>query len=151
MTDLTQLGQIVSAANSPDEAVLETIAFSTSMEEDEHLAVRLTCPEFTSLCPKTNQPDFAIIVVDYVPHSKLIESKSFKLFMQSFRNHGAFHERVAQEIGRRLEDAIEPVWLRVSAYFYPRGGIPIDVFWQTSSMPKHVYVPDANIPTFRGR
>ena len=98
-----------------------------------HYLVRFTAPEFTSLCPVTGQPDFAHLVIDYVPGQWLLESKSLKLYVASFRNHGAFHEDCTVVIGKRIASEIKPKWLRIGGYWYPRGGIPIDVFWQTGS------------------
>jgi 7-cyano-7-deazaguanine reductase len=88
-------------------------------------------PEFTSLCPVTGQPDFAHLVIDYAPGDWLIESKSLKLYLTSFRNHGSFHEDCTVKIGRKIVEIAQPRWLRIGGYWYPRGGIPIDVFWQT--------------------
>lgn len=145
---LTLLGRKASIPASPEEAVLERIP---KPHPDSDYLVRLVCPEFTSLCPITGQPDFAHIVVDYVPGAWLVESKAFKLFLQSFRNHGAFHEDCTVGIGHRLKDAIAPKWLRVSGYWYPRGGIPIDVFFQHGTLPPGVFVPDTGVPPYRGR
>jgi 7-cyano-7-deazaguanine reductase len=117
----------------------------------KHYVVRLTCPEFTSLCPLTGQPDFAHIMIDYVPKDWIVESKSFKLFMGSYRNHGAFHEACTMEIASRLMTLLDPLWLRVGAYWYPRGGIPIDVFWQSESPPAGVWIPGQDVPHYRGR
>src|SRR3546814_8785234 len=83
-------------------------------------AVRFTAPEFTSLCPVTGQPDFAHLVVDYLPGDWLVESKSLKLYLISFRNHDAFHEDCTVSIGRRLTELLEPQWLRIGGYWYPR-------------------------------
>lgn len=113
--------------------------------------VRFTAPEFTSLCPMTGQPDFAHIVIDYVPNEWLVESKSLKLFFFSFRNHGAFHEDCTLDIAKRLVDLLDPEWLRIGAYWYPRGGIPIDVFWQTGPVPEGIWLPDQGVATYRGR
>jgi len=151
MTDydhLTLLGHHVPAPASPDAAVLERVA---NPAEGKHYIVRLTCPEFTSLCPLTGQPDFAHIMIDYIPKNWIVESKSFKLFMASYRNHGAFHEACSMEIADRLVSLLEPVWLRIGAYWYPRGGIPIDVFWQTANAPADVWVPSQDVPPYRGR
>ena len=114
-------------------------------------AVRFTQPEFTSLCPMTGQPDFAHLVIDYVPGDWLVESKSLKLFLGSFRNHGAFHEDCTVGIGRRIADLLKPAWLRIGGYWYPRGGMPIDVFWQTGAAPAGLWLPDQGVPTYRGR
>ena len=103
MTDaknLTQLGKHVETPQSPEQAVLETVPFQRG--DGPPAIVRFTCPEFTSLCPVTGQPDFAHIVIDYAPDRTLVESKSLKLFMTSFRNHGAFHEECTVMIGRRI-------------------------------------------------
>ena len=146
-SDLEQLGQAAGLPASPDEAVLERVSNPT----DEPYLIRLTCPEFTSICPVTGQPDFAHIVVDYCPNEWIVESKSFKLFMGSFRNHGDFHEACTTGIGQRLVKELKPAWLRVGGYWYPRGGIPIDVFYQSGTLPEGVWVPDQGVPTYRGR
>ena len=145
---LTQLGRLTPQPASPDAAVLERVA---NPHPDAAYLVRFTCPEFTSLCPFTGQPDFAHIVIDYLPAGWLVESKSLKLFMASFRNHGAFHEDCTVLIGKRLVDLLAPVWLRIGAYWYPRGGIPIDVFWQTGAAPAGVWLPDQGVAPYRGR
>ncbi|PYE90430.1 preQ(1) synthase [Phyllobacterium leguminum] len=152
MTDvqgLTQLGTKAEIASSPEEAVLETVPYTR--REGPPAIVRFTCPEFTSLCPMTGQPDFAHIVIDYAPDERLVESKSLKLFLFSFRNHGAFHEDCTLEIGRRIVEATKPLWLRIGGYWYPRGGIPIDVFWQTGTPPVGAWVPETGVPSYRGR
>jgi 7-cyano-7-deazaguanine reductase len=151
MTDysvLTQLGSATEAPSDPDEAVLERVANpQTGMD----YLVRFTCPEFTSLCPLTGQPDFAHLVLDYVPDEWIVESKSLKLFLASFRNHGAFHEACSMQVAQRLVDLLTPRWLRLGAYWYPRGGIPIDVFWQTGAPPAGVWIPDQGVAPYRGR
>ena len=146
---LTQLGRHTEAPSSPEEAVLETVPFSRS--EGPATIVRLTCPEFTSLCPVTGQPDFAHIVIDFAPATRLVESKSLKLFLFAFRNHGAFHEDCTMTIARRFVAAAKPLWLRIGGYWYPRGGIPIDVFWQTGEPPEGAWLPDTGVPPYRGR
>ena len=146
--NLTQLGGDVQQPESPDEAVLETVA---NPHSDMDYMIRLTAPEFTSLCPMTGQPDFAHLVIDYVPGNKLMESKSLKLFLNSFRNHGAFHEDCTVSIARRLIDRLQPKWLRMGGYWYPRGGIPIDIFFQYGALPKGVWVPDQGVSPYRGR
>jgi 7-cyano-7-deazaguanine reductase len=113
--------------------------------------VRFTAPEFTSLCPITGAPDFASLMIDYVPKDFLIESKSLKLFLGAFRNHGAFHEDCTVSIAKRVIEAIDPLWLRIGGYWYPRGGIPIDVFFQTGKPPEDVWVPDQGVQPYRGR
>ena len=120
-------------------------------DEGSSYVVRFTCPEFTALCPITGQPDFAHIVIDYVPSSWLLESKSLKLFLGSFRNHGAFHEACTMMIARRVVAAVAPRWLRIGGYWYPRGGIPIDVFWQTGEPPAGLFLPSQAVAPYRGR
>ncbi|MHB2264151.1 preQ(1) synthase [Aliihoeflea sp. PC F10.4] len=145
---LTQLGAAAAIPTHPDEAVLERVP---NPQAGQRCAVRFTAPEFTSLCPMTGQPDFAHLVIDYVPGDWLVESKSLKLFLFAFRNHGAFHEDCTVTIGRRIADLLEPQWLRIGGYWYPRGGIPIDVFWQTGATPADLWLPDQGVPTYRGR
>ena len=145
---LTLLGGTAAAPASPDDAVLETVA---NPHRGESYLVRFTCPEFTALCPVTGQPDFAHLVIDYVPDRLLVESKSLKLFLGAFRNHGGFHEACTVSIARRLIEATSPLWLRIGGYWYPRGGIPIDVFYQTGAVPDGVWVPDQGVPPYRGR
>jgi 7-cyano-7-deazaguanine reductase len=144
---LTQLGTKTDLPQSPEEAVLERVANS----HDVLYNVRFTAPEFTSLCPMTGQPDFAHLMIDYVPGKWLVESKSLKLFLGSFRNHGAFHEDCTVTIALRLVELLEPVWLRIGGYWYPRGGIPIDVFYQTGAAPAGVWIPEQGVPPYRGR
>ncbi len=152
MTDtsnLTQLGMKTALPASPEEAVLEAVPFDGG--DGPATVVRFACPEFTSLCPMTGQPDFAHLVIDYCPDKALVESKSLKLFLGSFRNHGAFHEECTVQIARRIVEATKPLWLRIGGYWYPRGGIPIDVFWQTGEPPEGVWLPDQGVPPYRGR
>ncbi len=148
LTHLTQLGQPTTVAASPAEAVLERVP---NPEPGAQYLVRFTAPEFTSLCPLTGQPDFAHIVLDYVPGGWLVESKSLKFYLASFRNHGAFHEACTMQIAKRLVALLEPEWLRIGAYWYPRGGMPIDVFWQTAAPPTGLWVPDQGVAPYRGR
>ena len=151
MTDvssLTQLGAKTDLPASPETAVLERVPFG---HEGSLSTVRFTAPEFTSLCPMTGQPDFAHIVIDYIPRAWLVESKSLKLYLHSFRNHGAFHEDCTLDIAQRLVTLLDPEWLRIGAYWYPRGGIPIDVFWQTGPAPAGLWLPDPGVPSYRGR
>ena len=145
---LTQLGRRTRLPASPEKARLECVP---NPHPGLIYTVRFTCPEFTALCPLTGQPDFAHLVIDYVPKDELIESKSLKLFLGSFRNHGAFHEDCTLTIARRLIDAMHPAWLRIGGYWYPRGGISIDVFYQTGEPPAGLYLPDPGVPPYRGR
>ncbi|WP_407051329.1 preQ(1) synthase [Methyloraptor flagellatus] len=143
-----QLGHAIEQPASPDEARLDRVP---NPHADALYCARFTVPEFTSLCPVTGQPDFAHLVIDYVPNGWLVESKSLKLYLTSFRNHGAFHEDCTVAIGRRLAELLAPHWLRIGGYWYPRGGIPIDVFYQTGEPPKGVWIPDQGVPGYRGR
>lgn len=145
---LTQLGRHQEQPASPDQAVLERVP--NPHKGDLYLA-RFTAPEFTSLCPVTGQPDFAHLVIDYLPGDWLIESKSLKLYLTSYRNHGAFHEDCTVGIGKRIAEVAESRWLRIAGYWYPRGGIPIDVFYQTGPAPEGLWVPDTGVQPYRGR
>ena len=139
---LTQLGHTTKLPASPDAAVLETVR---NPHPGLTYLVRFTCPEFTSLCPVTGQPDFAHFVIDYVPAAKILESKSLKLYLGAFRNHAAFHEDCTLSIARRLVETLAPQWLRIGGYWYPRGGIPIDVFYQTGAPPAGLWLPDPGV------
>jgi 7-cyano-7-deazaguanine reductase len=145
---LDQLGRHVAPPASPEAAVLERVP---NPHPDTPYAARFTAPEFTSLCPVTGQPDFAHLVIDYVPKVWLIESKSLKLYLGAFRNHGAFHEDCTVAIGKRLAGLLEPHFLRIGGYWYPRGGMPIDVFWQAGELPANVWLPDQGVQPYRGR
>jgi 7-cyano-7-deazaguanine reductase len=144
----TQLGHATRLPESPGAAVLETVP---NPHPGLAYVVRFTCPEFTSLCPITGQPDFAHLVIDYVPDAAILESKSLKLFLGAFRNHGAFHEDCTLSIARRLIETVAPVWLRIGGYWYPRGGIPIDVFYQTGEPPAGLWLPEPGVAPYRGR
>ncbi|KFC68757.1 NADPH-dependent 7-cyano-7-deazaguanine reductase [Devosia sp. LC5] len=146
--NLTQLGRNAGIPASPEAAILERVP---NPQADTNYVSRFTAPEFTSLCPVTGQPDFAHLIIDYVPGDWLVESKSLKLYLTSFRNHGAFHEDCTVSIGRRLVALLDPRWLRIGGYWYPRGGIPIDVFWQTGTPPEGIWLPDTGVPSYRGR
>ena len=143
-----QLGRAVTLPQSPDEAKLDAVA---NPHRDTDYLVRFTAPEFTCLCPITGQPDFAHFVIDYAPAKSILESKSLKLFLASFRNHGAFHEDCTVAIGKRIVTAIKPKFLRIAGFWYPRGGIPIDVFWQTGKLPADHSLPDPGVPPDRAR
>jgi len=145
--NLDQLGQLQSLPKSPQEAVLERVKNPCS----EDYMVRLVAPEFTSICPVTGQPDFAHIVVDYCPDEWIVESKAFKLYLGSYRNHGDFHEACTTGIAQRLVKEINPKWLRIGGYWYPRGGIPIDVFYSYGEVPNGVWIPDQGVNPYRGR
>jgi 7-cyano-7-deazaguanine reductase len=143
-----QLGRVVAIPESPDKAVLDAVP---NPHTDADYVVRFTAPEFTTLCPITGQPDFAHFVIDYVPGRQLLESKSLKLYLASFRNIAAFHEDCTVNIGKRVVSGIRPKYLRIAGFWYPRGGIPIDVFWQTGKLPKDVWLPDLEVEPYRGR
>jgi len=142
------LGRPVKLPASPDRADLDRVR---NPHPESDFVARFTCPEFTSLCPVTGHPDFGIFVIDYVPDRWLLESKSLKLFLFSFRNHGAFHEDCTLMVGKRIADTIAPRFLRVVSFWNPRGGIPIDVFWQTGEIPKGVWLAEPGISPYRGR
>jgi len=143
-----QLGRPSPVPASPDKAVLDRVP---NPHADTDYVARFTAPEFTTLCPITGQPDFAHLVIDYVPGRFLVESKSLKLYLVSFRNHGAFHEDCTVAIGKKLFGLLKPKWLRIGGYWYPRGGMPIDVFWQAGKLPKDVWVPNQGVAPYRGR
>jgi 7-cyano-7-deazaguanine reductase len=147
-TDNPVLGRPAEIPTDPETAVLDRVP---NAHADVDYLIRFTVPEFTALCPMTGQPDFAHLVIDYIADQWLIESKSLKLFMYAFRNHGSFHEASTVMIGKRLVETLQPRWLRIGGYWYPRGGIPIDVFWQTGAAPAGVWVPDQGVPSYRGR
>ena len=148
VANLTQLGQTAALPADPDAAILERVENS---QAGTPYLVRFTAPEFTSLCPMTGQPDFAHLVIDYMPGRWLVESKSLKLYLGAFCNHGSFHEDCTIGIGKRLVKEIKPKWLRIGGYWYPRGGMPIDVFWQTGAPPKDLWLPDQGVAPYRGR
>jgi 7-cyano-7-deazaguanine reductase len=143
-----QLGRAVAWPKTPAAAQIDRVP---NPQSGTAYLVRFAAPEFTSMCPVTGQPDFAHLVIDYVPGRWLLESKSLKLYLASFRDHPGFHEDCTVSIGRRIAAEIKPVWLRIGGYWYPRGGIPIDVFWQTGRPPKDLWIPDQGVAPYRGR
>lgn len=145
---LTQLGGNAPLPAGPDAARIETVP---NPHPGVVYLVRFACPEFTSLCPVTGQPDFAHLVIDYVPDRLLVESKSLKLYLGSYRSHGGFHEACTVDIAKRIERELRPLWLRIGAYWYPRGGIPIDVFYHSGEPPPGLWLPDQGVPSYRGR
>ena len=145
---LSILGRPARLLASPDEAVLETVP---NPHRGTAYLVRFTAPEFTTLCPVTGQPDFAHLVIDYVPRAKLVESKSLKLYLAAFRDQGGFHEECTLAIAKRLERLLKPRWLRIGGYWYPRGGMPIDVFYQSGPPPKGLWLPEQGVAPYRGR
>jgi len=145
---VTILGHETKLPANPEQAVLDRVP---NPHADVLYVARFAAPEFTSLCPVTGQPDFAHLVIDYVPNHWLVESKSLKLYLGSFRNHGAFHEDCTIAIGKRLVALLDPHYFRIGGYWYPRGGMPIDVFWQKGEPPKGLWLPDQGVAHYRGR
>jgi 7-cyano-7-deazaguanine reductase len=142
---LTYLGRSTPAPTTPAEAVLDRLP---NPHDDAPYVVRFSAPEFSVLCSVTGQPDYAHFVIDYVPKSWLIESKSLKFYLASFRNQIGFHEECTIEIGKRIAAVLEPAYLRIGGAWYPRGGMPIDVFWATGKLPRNVWLPDQGIATY---
>ena len=148
ISNLTNLGKKSISYDKPNIKILEKVPNpNTSINYN----VRFSCPEFTSICPVTGQPDFGILIIDYVPNKWIVESKSFKLYLNSFRNHGSFHEECTLIVAKSLIQLLKPKWLRIGAYWNPRGGIPIDVFWQSCSPPEELFLPEQNIKPYLGR
>jgi 7-cyano-7-deazaguanine reductase len=128
--------------DSPNKKILDKVE---NPHNDIDYVIRFSSPEFTSICPITGQPDFANIIIDYVPEKQIVESKSLKLYLVSYRNHGAFHEDCTIQIAKDIIATIKPKWLRIQGFWYPRGGIPIDVFFQTGDLPKGLFVKDCEV------
>lgn len=145
---LTQLGQPGEAPETPEAATLDCVP---NPHADTPYLIRFAVPEFTSVCPVTSQPDFAHLVIDYVPDQLIVESKSLKLYMASFRNHPGFHEQCTLDVAQKIISAAAPIWLRIGGYWYPRGGIPLDIFYQTGTPPEGVWIPDQGVQPYRGR
>ena len=133
------LGKTSIAPKSPEGFKFDLIKNSN---KNQSFTIRLSVSEFTSICPVTKQPDFGFLIIDYIPKNWLVESKSFKIYIQSYRNYGIFHEEAVMKIGVDLFKSIKPVWFRIAGYFAPRGGIPIDVFWQSSKKPTNLEIPE---------
>ncbi len=125
MDTLKNLGKQTPYAFDYNPDVLE--AFDNRHPDNDYF-VKFNCPEFTALCPITGQPDFATIYISYIPGKKLVESKSLKLYLFSFRNHGAFHEDVMNIIMKDLVTLLEPKYIEVWGKFLPRGGLSIDPY-----------------------
>ena len=142
------LGQNVALPTEPNIKILEAV---NNPHQDVNYVTRFTCPEFTSICPVTSQPDFAHLVIDYIASKHMVESKSLKLYLGSYRNHGAFHEDCTISIAKDIIKVIEPKWFRIASYWYPRGGIPIDIFYQSGSEPKDCYIPSVNTKDYQAR
>ena len=146
--NFSKLGKKITVFDKPDINILERVE---NPKKNVLYTVRFTCPEFTSICPVTSQPDFAKIIIDYIPNKFIVESKSLKLYLTGYRNHGAFHEDCTISIAKDLDNLLKPNWLRIAGIWYPRGGIPIDIFWQTKNIPKGCLVPELNFSPYRGR
>ena len=131
-----------------DQPALEAIA---SPHRDCRWVTRFTCPEFTTLCPRTAQPDFAHLIIDYIADQFIVESKSLKLYLHSFRNEQHFHEDCTVTIAHAVSDAITPHWLRIGGYWNPRGGIPIDIFYQIKPPPSDVWIPPQQVAGYHPR
>jgi len=125
MNELKNLGQSTTYAFDYNPEILEN--FPNKHPENDYM-VKFNCPEFTSLCPITGQPDFATLYISYMPDGKLVESKSLKLYLFSFRNHGAFHEDCINIILKDLVTLMEPKYIEVWGKFLPRGGLSIDPY-----------------------
>ena len=124
--NLTLLGS--SRTKYPDNYAPQMLERFSNKHPDNDYFVKFNCPEFTSLCPITGQPDFATIYISYVPDQYLVESKSLKLYLYSFRNHGDFHEDVVNVIMKDLIKLMDPKYIEVWGKFTPRGGLSIDPY-----------------------
>lgn len=125
MSELKNLGKATEYKMDYNPEVLEAVPCP---RPERDYWVKFNCPEFTSLCPITNQPDFATIYISYIPNHKIVESKSLKLYLFSFRNHGAFHEDCVNMIMDDLIALLEPNYIEVWGKFLPRGGLSIDPY-----------------------
>jgi 7-cyano-7-deazaguanine reductase len=143
-----QLGRSVKLPASPEEAVLDAVP---NPHTDSDYLVRFTAPEFTTLCPITGQPDFAHFVIDYAPAERSWRSKSLKLFLHSFRNASGFHEGHDREDRQAYTASDQAEIIRVAGLLVSRGGMPIDVFWQTGKLPSGVWLPETGVQPYRGR
>ena len=148
MKKLNQLGKKSKILSDPKKVILDTVE---NPNKKLKYVIRLSSPEFTSICPLTSQPDFGNIIIDYIPSKLIVESKSFKLFLHSFRNHGAFHEECTLMIANKVINAVSPDWLRIGGFWNPRGGIPIDIFYQTGKKPNDIWLEDYQIRNYKGR
>ena len=142
------LGSKSNVKSSPDSFILDCV---NNPHLDHDYSIRFIAPEFTSICPITSQPDFGKIIIDYVPNKLLMESKSFKLFLFSFRDYGGFHEDCTIKISKKIIKYVKPKWIRVASFWNPRGGIPIDIISQTGKKPVNVIVSELNIPIYGNR
>lgn len=135
MNELTHLGKQSPILNDPSLVILDAVP---NPDVENLYSCRFTVPEFTSLCPHTGQPDFALILIDYVPNKHLLESKSLKLLTFAYRNRGSFHEKCTMEVGKKIYDTIAPYWLRIAGFWNGRGGISIEVVGEFGKLPDGV-------------
>ena len=142
------LGSKSNVKSSPDSFILDCV---NNPHLDHDYSIRFIAPEFTSICPITSQPDFGKIIIDYVPNKLLMESKSFKLFLFSFRDYGGFHEDCTIKISKKIIKYVKPKWIRVASFWNPRGGIPIDIISQAGKKPANVIVSELKIPIYGNR
>ncbi|MCL2588105.1 MAG: preQ(1) synthase [Oscillospiraceae bacterium] len=126
ITGLSHLGS--AGTRYPTDYTPSVLEVFDNRHPDLDYMVKFNCPEFTSLCPITNQPDFAAIYINYIPEQKMVESKSLKLYLFSFRNHGGFHEDCVNVILKDLRELMNPRFIEVQGKFTPRGGISIDPY-----------------------
>lgn len=147
LTKLKSLGQTVVASKDYDPTMLD--AFD-NQHPDRDYWVTFTAPEFTTLCPKTGQPDFATLTIRYIPAKKLVESKSLKLYLFGFRNHGDFHEDVINVIYNDLQKLLKPKYLEVYGKFAARGGISIDPFVNGGAGAKYKALAEQRFATWKG-
>lgn len=146
--DITLLGGNKTAYPSDyDPSVLETFE---NKHPDRDYMVTFRCPEFTTLCPITGQPDFATLYINYIPNIKMVESKSLKLYLFSFRNHGDFHEDVVNVIYDDLTKLLRPKYMEVVGKFSPRGGISIDPFVNGGAGPKYEALAETRFAAWNG-
>lgn len=147
LDNLKTLGKTTKASTDYDPAMLD--AFANKHPERDYW-VTLTAPEFTTLCPKTGQPDFATLTIRYIPGQKLVESKSLKLYLYGFRNHGDFHEDVINVIYNDLVKLLKPKYMEVYGKFAARGGISIDPFVNGGTGPKYKKLAETRFNTWSG-
>jgi len=134
--------------DSPEKFILDAIKHPPPNTND---CASFSPPERTSIRPRTSQPDFGNVIIDYVPSKFIMESKSFKLFLFTFRNYGGFHEDCTMKIAKKIEKYIKPKWIRVCTFWNPRGGIPIDIFYQSGKQPEGIHIESTNINPYTGR
>ena len=147
LENLKTLGKTTKASTDYDPTMLD--AFANKHPERDYW-VTFTAPEFTTLCPKTGQPDFATLTIRYIPGKKLVESKSLKLYLFGFRNHGDFHEDVSNVIYNDLGQRLKPKYMEVYGKFAARGGISIDPFGNGGTGPKYKKLAEARFNSWSG-